>query len=118
MADALKDTIQQNAQGPTEASVDGVSTRQHSLPEQIAADTYLGAKRAAATNPAKAFSRDEHRSSQAHPATNRARWEAWVAAGLLPLESRHAATSCRLHLWGLIHLRSLKVSTKYINTLH
>jgi hypothetical protein len=57
MADDLKDTIQQNAQGPRQASVDGVSTQQHSLADQIAADKYLAAKRAAAINPAKAFTR-------------------------------------------------------------
>jgi hypothetical protein len=57
MADNLEDTIRQNAQGPRPAGVDGVSTQQHSLPDQIAADKYLAAKRAAATNPAKAFTR-------------------------------------------------------------
>ena len=57
VADDLKDTIQQNAQGPRQASVDGVSVQQHSLPDQIAADKYLAAKKAAATNPAKAFTR-------------------------------------------------------------
>jgi len=31
MADDLKDTIKQNAEGPKQASADGVSTQQHSL---------------------------------------------------------------------------------------
>jgi hypothetical protein len=57
MADDLKDTIERNAQGPKQAAVDGVNVQQHSLPDQIAADKYLAAKRAAATNPAKAFTR-------------------------------------------------------------
>ena len=57
MADDLKDTIEQNAQGPRQATADGVNVQQHSLPDQIAADKYLAAKRAAATNPAKAFTR-------------------------------------------------------------
>jgi len=57
MADDLKDTIQQNAQGPRQAAVDGVTVQQHSLADQIAADKYLAAKKAAATNPAKAFTR-------------------------------------------------------------
>ena len=57
MADDLKDTIEQNAQGPRQATVDGVNVQQHSLLDQIAADKYLAAKKAAATNPAKAFTR-------------------------------------------------------------
>ena len=57
MTDDLTNTIQQNAQGPRQAAVDGVNVQQHSLPDQIAADKYLAAKRAAATNPAKAFTR-------------------------------------------------------------
>ena len=56
MADDLKDTIEQNAQGPRQATVDGVNVQQHSLPDQIAADKYLAAKKGAA-NPAKAFTR-------------------------------------------------------------
>lgn len=56
MADDLKDTIEQNAKGPKQASVDGVSAQQHSLPDQIAADKYLAAKKASA-NPARAFTR-------------------------------------------------------------
>ena len=38
MADDLKDAIKQNAEGPKQASADGVSTQQHSLADQIAAD--------------------------------------------------------------------------------
>jgi len=57
MADDLKDTIKQNAQGPKQASVDGVTAQQHSLVDQIAADKYLAGKEAAARNPAKAFTR-------------------------------------------------------------
>lgn len=56
MADDLKDAIKDNAQGPKQANVDGVSTEQHPLPDQIAADKYLAAKEAR-KNPAKAFAR-------------------------------------------------------------
>ncbi|MCC7409013.1 MAG: hypothetical protein IT442_13155 [Phycisphaeraceae bacterium] len=47
MAEALDDTIKTNAQGPKQAAVDGVSTEQHALPDQIAADRYLQSKQAA-----------------------------------------------------------------------
>jgi len=57
MAEELDSTIEQNAAGPKQASADGVSAQQHSLPDQIAADKYLAGKRAASKNPAKAFSR-------------------------------------------------------------
>lgn len=57
MANDLKDTIKQNAEGPKQASADGVSAQQHSLADQIAADKYLAGKDAAARNPAKAFTR-------------------------------------------------------------
>jgi len=57
MADDLKDTIKQNAQGPRQATADGVSAQQHSLTEQIEADKYLAGKEAASRNPAKAFTR-------------------------------------------------------------
>ena len=56
MAEDLKDAIKDNAQGPKQASVDGVSTEQHPLPDQIAADKYLAA-RDARKNPARAFAR-------------------------------------------------------------
>ena len=56
MADDLKDAIKTNAEGPRQATVDGVTGQQHSLPDQIAADKYLAAKNARA-NPAKAFTR-------------------------------------------------------------
>ena len=46
MADDLKDTISQNAQGPAEARGDSGSMRQHGLPDQIAADKYLAGKNA------------------------------------------------------------------------
>ncbi len=47
MAEELDDTIKTNAQGPKQASADGVNVQQHSLPEQIAADRYLQSKQAA-----------------------------------------------------------------------
>ncbi len=57
MADDLRDTIKQNAQGPESAEADGVKTKQHSLRDQIAADKYLAGKDAMSKNPAKAFTR-------------------------------------------------------------
>ena len=57
MAEDLKDTIKQNAEGPKQASAYGVSTQQHSLTDQIEADKYLAGKDAASKNPAKAFAR-------------------------------------------------------------
>ena len=57
MAGDLKDTIKQNAQGPKQATADGVSAQQHSLAEQIEADKYLAGKEAASRNPARAFTR-------------------------------------------------------------
>lgn len=57
MADDLKDAIKKNAQGPKQASADGVTAQQHSLADQIAADKYLAAKDTAARNPAKGFTR-------------------------------------------------------------
>jgi len=56
MAEDLTDAIKQNAEGPKQASADGVSTQQHSLADQIEADKYLASKEAA-KNPAKAFTR-------------------------------------------------------------
>ncbi len=47
MADALDETIRENAQGPAKASGDSGSMEQHSLPDQIAADRYLESKKAA-----------------------------------------------------------------------
>ncbi|MEW4530219.1 hypothetical protein [Maioricimonas sp. JC845] len=47
MADDLDDVIQENAEGPAEARGDSGSVRQHSLKDQIEADRYLAAKRAA-----------------------------------------------------------------------
>ncbi len=41
MADDLKDTIKQNAEGPKRASGDSGSVDQHSLKDQIEADKYL-----------------------------------------------------------------------------
>lgn len=46
MGDDLKDAIQENATGPKKAQGDAGSVEQHSLPDQIAADRYLAAKRA------------------------------------------------------------------------
>ena len=57
MADDLKDAIKQNAEGPKQATADGVSTQQHSLADQIVADKYLAGKDAVSKNPAKAFTR-------------------------------------------------------------
>jgi hypothetical protein len=48
VADDLKDTIKQNAEGPAEAHGDAGGMRQHSLPDQIAADKYLANKAALA----------------------------------------------------------------------
>lgn len=56
MAEDLKDAIEQNAAGPKQATVDGVTVQQHSLADQIAADKHLAAKRAM-RNPAKALVR-------------------------------------------------------------
>ncbi len=47
MADDLKDTIRDNAQGPAKAAGDAGSVEQHKLPDQIAADKYLASKEAA-----------------------------------------------------------------------
>lgn len=41
MSEELKDTLLSNAQGPAEATGDEGSVKQHSLPDQIAADKYL-----------------------------------------------------------------------------
>jgi len=53
----LKTDIADNAQGPRQAAADGVSTQQHSLADQIAADKYLAGKDALSTDPRKAFVR-------------------------------------------------------------
>jgi len=47
MADDLKDTIRENAEGPAKAAGDAGSVEQHKLPDQIAADRYLASKEAA-----------------------------------------------------------------------
>lgn len=44
MADDLKDTIRENAQGPAKAAGDAGSMEQHKLSDQIAADKYLASK--------------------------------------------------------------------------
>ena len=46
MADDLKDTIRENAEGPAKAAGDSGSIEQHKLADQIAADRYLCAKEA------------------------------------------------------------------------
>jgi hypothetical protein len=56
MTEELTDTIQQNAQGPESAEVDGVRVKQHPLTEQVVADKHVGNK-AAGKNPAKALTR-------------------------------------------------------------
>ncbi|MEM7577498.1 MAG: hypothetical protein AAF328_08490 [Planctomycetota bacterium] len=43
----LEDVIRENAAGPAQASVDGQTVQAHGLHEQIAADRYLAAKKAA-----------------------------------------------------------------------
>ena len=54
---SLVDIIRQNAEGPKEASADGVNVQRHSLPDQIEADKYLASKTAVSKSPAKAFTR-------------------------------------------------------------
>jgi len=54
--ESLKDIIRENAAGPKQAVVDGVTVQQHSLKDQIAADQYLESKEAA-KNPARALMR-------------------------------------------------------------
>jgi hypothetical protein len=44
MADDLKTSIAENAAGPKRARGDQGEVEQHSLPDQIAADRYLGSK--------------------------------------------------------------------------
>ena len=56
MADELDETIRTSAEGPAEAHGDSGGMKQHSLPDQIAADKYLAGKRAAA-DPARGFTR-------------------------------------------------------------
>jgi hypothetical protein len=46
MAEALDDTIKDNASGPKRAGADSVSVEQHPLADQIAADKYLESKKA------------------------------------------------------------------------
>lgn len=46
MAEDLQQSIRDNAVAPAEASVDGQSVKQHSLPDQIATDRYLASKTA------------------------------------------------------------------------
>jgi hypothetical protein len=46
MAEELTDTIKRNAEGPAEAHGDAGGMKQHSLPDQIAADKYLANKSA------------------------------------------------------------------------
>ena len=57
MAGDLKDAIKQNAEGPKQASADGVTAQQHPLKDQIEADKYLAGKEAVSRSPAKAFTR-------------------------------------------------------------
>ena len=56
MAEDIESAIRQNAQGPASAEADGVKAKQHSLPDQIAADKYLAGKDAR-RDPARAFAR-------------------------------------------------------------
>lgn len=57
MAEDIENAIEQNATGPRQVTADGVTVQQHSLPDQIAADKHLAAKRVMSSNPAKAFAR-------------------------------------------------------------
>jgi hypothetical protein len=57
VADDLTDTIRENAEGPEEASANGVHVKRHGLQDQIEADKYLAGKDAVQKNPAKAFVR-------------------------------------------------------------
>ena len=45
--DTVEEAIEENATGPRKASGDAGSVEQHSLSEQIEADKYLAAKKAA-----------------------------------------------------------------------
>ena len=47
MPEELHDAIEENAKGPAKASGDAGSVEQHPLPDQIEADRYLAAKKAA-----------------------------------------------------------------------
>ncbi len=47
MSDELDQAIEENAKGPAKASNDTGSVEQHPLSEQIEADRYLAAKKAA-----------------------------------------------------------------------
>ena len=51
----VDDAIQSNATGPSEARGDSGSVRQHSLPDQIAADQYLTAKGALSDSTKRTF---------------------------------------------------------------
>ena len=44
MPNQIEDQIRENASGPKQASVDGVTVQQHPLQDQIAADRYLASK--------------------------------------------------------------------------
>ncbi len=48
MADDLDEILEKNAKGPAKVAGDAGSVEQHPLPDQIEADRYLAAKRAAA----------------------------------------------------------------------
>ena len=51
MTDDLDIAIKTNAEGPKQASADGVNIQQHSLADQIAADKYLAGKKAMSRPP-------------------------------------------------------------------
>ena len=46
MTDTLENSIRQNAEGPKQATADGVTVQQHALADQIAADKHLASKAA------------------------------------------------------------------------
>ena len=45
-SDNIEEAIRKNAGGPKSAEVDGQKVEQHSLQDQIAADSYLASKKA------------------------------------------------------------------------
>lgn len=47
--DDVSDAIEESAQGPKKAVVDGVTVEQHDLADQVVADRYLRSKEAAST---------------------------------------------------------------------
>lgn len=59
MPDEMDDVILGNALGPSRVTGDSGSVEQHSLPDQIAADKYLGSKTKAALKPSQMLRRSK-----------------------------------------------------------